>query len=312
MKFYNTIESYNGTEKTVVTLGKFDGFHRGHQRLIKKSQELAVDGLKSLVLSFHMSKYKRCKGFECYEIMDTQEKIEFLDDKVDYFIEHPFSDKLKAVTARSFVQDILIGELNAAWVVVGQGFQFGQGGEGDIKLLRELGEEFGFSVHVEGKVSYGFETISSTYVRMEIKQGRMEIVADLLDYYYGFQGFVEHGAKLGRTIGFPTLNIKVPVYKVLPPRGVYICRVHIGDEVYFGMCNLGTKPTVSEGGRDALEVHVLDYDKDTYGQYVRVDLLQYLRMEQKFNSVGELRRQIEIDLSEVRRYISNKRRYLQK
>lgn len=312
MKFYNTIESYEGNKKLVVTLGKFDGFHRGHQKLLKKLQELAVDGVESLVLSINMSSYKRNKGFECYEIMDSKEKQDFLEGKVDHFIEFPFTDELRTISARKFVEDILVKKLNVAWVVVGQGFQFGQDGDGNIKLLRELGEEFGFGVEVESKLSYGFETVSSTYARMEIKQGRMEIVSDLLDYYYGFYGVVEHGAKLGRTIGFPTLNLKVPEHKVLPSRGVYICRVHIGDKMYFGMGNIGTKPTVTDSGIDTLEVHVLDYNEDTYGQCVKVDFLHHLRMEQKFSSVGELSRQIQVDLNEVRRYISNKRRYLEK
>lgn len=307
MKFFENFESYNENDKTIITLGKFDGFHRGHQKLLQKAKELAKDELKLLVVSFDMSRYKRSKGYECHETMNRAEKIEFLKDKVDYFIEFPFTDEFKGISARKFVKDTLVKKLNVAAVVVGQGFQFGEGGHGNIRLLRELGDEFGFEVYVEGKLSYGFETISSTYVRMEIKQGRMEIVSDLLDYNYSIYGEVVHGKKIGRTIGFPTLNIKVPENKVLPPRGVYICRVTIDDNSYFAMSNLGTKPTVSEKNEDILEVHVLDYNEDTYGKYVKVELLRHLRMEQKFGNINELSRQIEIDLSEVKRFISENR-----
>lgn len=312
MKFFEDFESYNEKEKTVIMLGKFDGLHRGHQKLLKKANELAEGELKSLVLSFQMSTYKRSKGYECHEIMSTEEKKAFLQGKVDYFIEHPFTDELKATSAREFVKNILVDKLHVSAVVVGQGFQFGKEGAGNIGILRELGEEFGFVVYVEGKLSYGFETISSTYVRMEIKQGRMEIVSDLLDYNYSIQGVVEHGAKVGRTIGFPTLNIKIPENKVMPPRGVYISRVYIGDAIYFGMSNLGTKPTVSDKNQEMLEVYVLDYNQDTYGQHIRVEFLRHLRMEQKFNDIKELSRQIKIDLCEVKRYIATHGRYLLK
>lgn len=305
MKFYNSIEEYNNNGNTIVTLGKFDGFHRGHQRLLDKVKELKDGELKTLVLSINLVAYKVSRGYECAEIMNSHEKAQFLEDKVDYFLELQFTKSLKEMGAEEFVEQILVNKLKVKHLVVGQGFQFGVGGEGNIYLLRELAKKYGFELHVVGKLGYGFETISSTYVRMEIKQGRMEIVSDLLGYHYGVVGVVEHGKKLGRTIGFPTLNIPLPEGKVIPPRGVYICRVYIDDVPYFGMGNLGVKPTVSQDKKENLEVHVLKYSGDAYGKRVQIQFLHHLRMEQKFDSIGKLTSQIKLDLAEVNRYISN-------
>lgn len=305
MKFYDDIDNYNENKRTVLTLGKFDGFHRGHQRLIQKVLELKTEELKSLVLSINLNEYKMEQGYEIHEIMDTQEKIDFLENKVDYYMECQFTDELRNTTALEFVEKTLVEKFKVAHLVVGQGFQFGAGGEGNITFLREMALKYNFQLHVVNKLSYGFESISSTFVRMEVKQGRMEIVNDLLGYNYGIQGEVIHGAKLGRSIGFPTLNIQVPKLKVMPPRGVYICSIVIDGNRYYGMGNLGCKPTVSTSVEDLLEVHVLDYDEDTYGKVVKVEFIKYLRIEQKFEDLNKLMQQIRIDLAETERYIFN-------
>lgn len=304
MKFYRGLEKFNYKGNTVITLGKFDGFHRGHQKLLKKVRELSTADIKSLVLSFNISAYKIAQGYECPEIMSIQDKCKFLEGKVDYLIEYQFTDSLRQMEAIEFVEKVLVNRLGVKHIVVGQGFQFGKGGGGNIALLRTLGEEYGFEVHVVDKLSYGFETISSTYVRMEINQGRMEIVSDLLDYNYAIEGIVEHGAKIGRTIGFPTLNVRIPDNKMVPPRGVYICKVFIDEKMYYAMSNLGTKPTVSDGEIDLLEVHVLDYDDNAYGKFVKVEFLHRLRMEKKFENLAMLTGQIEMDLLETKRFVN--------
>lgn len=287
MKYITGIGSYHGTKKTAVTMGKFDGLHRGHQKLVDKIRSYASDECDSVLCAFDMHRDA---------IMTNRERREHLEGKIDWLIDCPFTETLRNMEAEDFIRDILCAGLNAAHIVVGRDFVFGHNKRGSVEMLERYAPRYGYTVDVVEKERYGDMIISSTYIRDALAQGDVRLAEQLLGYPYELTGPVCHGKQLGRTLGFPTMNVEPEAQKILPRYGVYACRVKIDGEWYNGVGNAGVKPTVTDERRRLFEVYVYGYEGDAYGKEVTVRFCGFERPEVKFGSVEELREQVMKDM----------------
>ena len=272
-----------------VTLGKFDGVHRGHRALMDRvcayaegSREKPVRVMFSLLIAQKM-------------LLTRSERRTVIEKAgMDVLIECPFEDSVMNMEAEDFVRDILRDRLHAVHVVVGADYHFGHERRGDVELLRKMGEQEGFTVEILPKVRDEGGDISCTRIRRLLQDGDMERVREMLGFSFFVDGTVTHGREIGRKIGFPTANIIPGNEKLLPPNGVYFVRGHVDGEVCGGVTNIGVKPTVS-GTELGIETCLFDCSKDLYGKQLRVELLHFARPEKKFDSIEELANQIERD-----------------
>ncbi len=287
MKYITGIQSYHGTKKTAVTMGKFDGLHRGNQKLVDKIREYASDDCESVLCAFDMHRDA---------IMTNRERREHLEGKIDWLIDCPFTKDLKNMEAEDFIRDILCGKLGAAHIAVGRDFVFGHDKRGSVKMLEAFAGEYGYTLDVLEKERYHDIVISSTYIRDALAQGDVELAEKLLGYPYELTGIVQHGQQLGRTLGFPTMNIEPEAQKIMPRYGVYACRVKIDGKWYNGVGNAGVKPTVTDERRRLLEVYVYGYEGDAYGKEVTARFCGFERPEVKFGSMDELKEQVMKDM----------------
>ncbi len=290
------------TNPSVVTLGKFDGVHRGHQALINKvldvSSQSAETGekLDAVVFSICVSPVT---------ILTKAERRELLASwGVESLIECPFIPAIITMEAEDFVRKVLVERLHVKAVVVGMDYRFGYGRRGNVDLLRKMGQELGFTVTSISKVKDGPEDISSTRIRAALAEGDMETVNLLLGYSFFINGSIIHGRRIGRTIGFPTTNLIPGMGKLLPPNGVYAVRSVVGGQDYYGVTNIGTKPTV-DGRFVGVETYLYDCAEDLYGEEQKVELLHFLRPERKFPSIAALKEQILADREEGREYFAS-------
>lgn len=288
MEYITGIEQYNGKGKTAVTLGKFDGLHKGHQKLIEKICSYSNKDCKSVLCAFDMHREA---------LMTKRERREYLDGKIDFLIEYPFTKELREMEAEVFIERILCKKLHASHIVVGSDFAFGYGKRGSIEMLEKFSAKKGYTLDVIEKERYDKAVISSTYIREALSQGDMDLAAALLGYPYAVTGIVQHGRQLGRTLGFPTMNIEPEQEKILPRFGVYACRIKMDGRWYNGVGNVGVKPTVTEEHKRLVEVFVYAYEGDAYGKEITVQFCGFERPETKFSSIDELREQVMQDLS---------------
>ncbi len=301
MQIISATTNLNIEGKTAVAIGKFDGVHLGHRKLLKYILEQKKDGLKCVVFTFDPSPEEFFTGHTVRQLFTRQEKrTEFEKLGIDILIEFPLTNETAATEPESFVRGILVDELHASYIAAGTDVTFGAGGRGDQHLLRSLSGELHYELELIDKVRLDGAEVSSTRVRNEVADGNMAMAERLLGSYYSVSGIVEHGRHIGHTIGIPTVNILPPEDKLLPPYGVYASKVHLGKEVYDGMTNIGRKPTISEKEKVGVETYIYDYDGDAYGQFITVELLRFVRPEMKFDSLDMLRTQIESDLKESR------------
>ena len=295
MKYITGIESYSGQKRSAVTLGKFDGLHLGHQKLIDKIISYASDECESIVCAFDMHRDS---------LMTGRERREHLEPKVDWLIDQPFTKSLREMEAEEFIDRILYKVLRAAHIVVGTDFSFGYGKRGNAALLQEMADQYGYTVDVIEKERYLGTVISSTYIKDALAQGDVKLAERLLGYPYEMTGIVRHGKQLGRTLGFPTMNIEPEKKKILPRFGVYACRVRIDGKWYDAVGNAGIKPTVTDEQRRLLEVFVYGYDGDAYGKEITAQFCEFERPETKFGSVEELKNNVMRDMRYGERYFA--------
>lgn len=296
MKELSSFEAYKSTQKTAVTLGKFDGLHKGHQKLIQKICGYASEEIQSVVCAFDMSKD---------ELMTKDERRHHLDGVVDYLIDCPFTKELREMEAEEFIRKILIETLHAAYIVVGSDFMFGHHKRGTAKMLEEYAPVYGYHVDIIEKEKFEGEVISSTYIKEVMKEGKISLVNQLLGYPYQMTGTVEHGRQLGRTLGFPTMNVAPEEKKIMPRYGVYVCKIQVDGAWYYGIGNVGVKPTVDENAKVLAEVFAFDYEGDAYGKQVTVAFCEFVRPEMKFASIEELKNRVDADIVYGRSYVTN-------
>lgn len=283
-------------EKTAAALGKFDGIHRGHQKLLEEILEQKKKGLKAVIFTFDPSPATLFQKSKVKELSTKKEKEALFEEMgVDILIEFPLNEKTAAMSAEDFIEDVLVKKMNVGFIAAGTDLSFGYQGAGNAKLLKTFSEEYGFQVEIIDKVCHEGREISSSYVREEIEKGNMELAAALIGKTYSISGVVEHGNRIGRTLGFPTVNLLPEKEKLLPPCGVYFSKVFVDKEVYDGVTNIGYKPTVSEESRIGVETFIYDFEKDVYGKEITVSLEHFRRSEQKFSDLEQLKAQVDAD-----------------
>lgn len=292
-------------ENTAVALGKFEGIHRGHQLLLDEIQKQKENGLKSVVFTFDMPPKSVLAGDPVYrQIYTKAERRRYLErQQIDILIEHPFTKEFASLSPEDFIREVLIKKAGAKVVVVGTDFHFGKKRSGDTSHLKALEEALGYRLIVLHKLCDAEGDISSTRIRALLEKGNMERAGELLGRPYSVCGPVVHGKELGRTIQIPTINQIVPEHKLIPPNGVYVSRVQIGEKQYYGITNIGVKPTVEDNAVQGVETHIFDFDQNVYGQEIEVELLHYRRPEMKFTSVEKLKSQMMQDIQFGKEFI---------
>ena len=293
MQYIKGITQYHSKKRTALTLGKFDGLHRGHQKLIERI---------NLYTSQHQEVNRVLVAFDIDRemLLTIEERNSRLQGQMDVLLLCPFTKEMRTKTAEAFIKDIIVEQLQTVYLVVGDDFRFGHQRAGTPEMMKEYGESYGFQVEIVAPEMDRGESISSSRIRKELEKGEMQSVNRLLGFDYSLEGIVTYGRQLGRTLGFPTLNIVPPAYKKLPPFGVYACLVEIKGEWQVGICNLGTRPTIEESTVVLAEAHLLDYYDNAYECPAKICLREFLRSEMAFSSVAELKVQIEKDVQQVR------------
>lgn len=285
--------------RCAVTLGKFDGIHRGHRKLIQTILDRKSEyGELAVVMAFVSDRQT---------ILTSEERRILLEKMgVDVLLECPLNDQMKHMKADVFIRQILKGDLQASCVVVGEDFRFGHERKGTPQLLEKAGEKYEYDTILVPKEMEGSRKISSTYIREELKKGNMEKVRELLGNPFFAVGTVTHGRGMGHRDFFPTANIIPPKQKLLPPNGVYVTVSHFDGTDYPGITNIGYKPTVGEAFL-GIETNLFDCDLDLYGQNCTVDFYKFIRPEQKFASFEALKAQIRKDIEAGKAYFQEEK-----
>ena len=289
---------------SVVTIGNFDGVHRGHQQVLACLREAGARlGLPSVVMLFEPHPIEFFAPEKApVRLMSLREKLSALGrEAVDHVLMVRFDAAFAALPAAAFVRDILVDRLHARFVSVGDDFRFGTGRQGDFQLLRQMGAELGFEVAHQPTFALSGERVSSTRIRAALEKPDLALAQSLLGHPFCFMGRVIHGQKRGRQLGFPTLNVN-PRRSRMPVSGVFAVRVDIaetGEQGLPGVANVGVRPTV-DGLRPSVEVHLFDWSKMVYGAHITVKLIDFIRAEQRFDSLDALRAQIEQDARRAR------------
>jgi riboflavin kinase / FMN adenylyltransferase len=298
-----------GCARPVVALGKFDGVHRGHAKLLATVLRLARrDRAPAMAVTFDVHPDSLLRPHQVPPVLTTiAEKTAAIEAAgIDCLLYLEFTPAFARLSALEFARDFLGGHIGARMVLAGENFRFGRNRGGDTRMLRRWGERFGFGFRAVPQATVGGEPVSSTRVRRVIAAGEMRLAAALLGRPYSIEGEVDHGLSRGRELGAPTANLRLPG-KLLPPDGVYIARAAIdGGPALPTIVNLGTSPTFGPGER-RLEVHFLGFSGDLYGRRVRVFFERYLRHETRFPSTQALVRQIRLDIARAERHFRSAR-----
>jgi len=307
MKLIAGTTDFKIEEGCAVAVGKFDGIHRGHKRLLKEIFDAKKLGLKTAVFTFDPSPAVFFQGSEVKELMTREEKrIAFEKMGVDYLVEYPFCRETAAVSPEDYVNHFLLDKMNARFIAAGEDVSFGNRGAGNADLLRSIAESRGVQVRIITKLCHNGRDISSTYVRSEVEAGNMELVTKLLDEPFFISGRVERGNRIGHKLGMPTVNLHPETAKIMPPGGVYFSTVTYGEQTFYGVTNIGYKPTVEapDGNTNRLgvETYIYDFDEDIYEKDIVVHLYHYERGEKKFESLDALKDAIAADVKKGKEY----------
>lgn len=291
MKIHDSAHTFTSHKGTVVTIGTFDGVHLGHRKIITRLNESArANGWESCVLTFfphpRMVLQKEAEIKLIHTIDERAKLLESLD--LDHLIIHPFTLDFSRYHAETFVEEILVNSLNAKKVIIGYDHRFGRNRNADITDLKSYGQKLGFAVEEISKQELEDVAISSTKIRKALDAGDLQRANEYLEKPFSLYGNVVQGKSIGRTIGYPTANLKVDeAYKMIPAQGVYIVRSEIDGKRVYGMMNIGTNPTV--GGRDqSIETFFFDFNQDLYGRDLHIEMLEHIRKEKTFASVDDL------------------------
>lgn len=307
METFYTIDSYNKS-KSVITIGTFDGVHIGHKKILEKIIQNAKESdCKSVVLTFFPHPRMVLQEKSEIKLLNTiDEKIQLFEELgIDYLIIHPFDYKFSRLTAEEFVTTILIEKFNVQKIVIGYDHRFGRNRTANIYNLILFGQQYNFEVEQITAQEIDEIAISSTKIRVAILGGNISLANQYLGYEYSFSGTVVKGKQIGRTIGFPTANIQSKEdYKLIPKNGVYIVKSVIENQLVYGVMNIGNRPTVG-GDSQTIEAHFLNFNLDIYNKNIKIVFVEFIREEVKFNSLDDLKIQINKDKLFAINYISN-------
>lgn len=286
---------------TAVAIGKFDGVHLGHRRLLEEILGRKKNGLAACVFTFDPTPAVLFGLSDGKELTTREEKRRLFERLgIDILIEFPLTKETAATEPERFVTEILAKQMNTRFVAAGEDLSFGKNGAGDAVLLEKMAPQLGFCVQTIEKIEVNGIEVSSTYIRKLVEEGRMEEAEEMLGMPYTLVGCVEHGNHIGHTLGFPTVNLLPPAGKLLPPNGVYYATVRYNGKVYKAISNVGTKPTVSAEKVMGVESYLYDFDQDIYGQEIEVALKSFRRPERRFGSLEELKSQLDLDIADGR------------
>uniref|UniRef100_UPI0039A73F73 bifunctional riboflavin kinase/FAD synthetase n=1 Tax=Ornithobacterium rhinotracheale TaxID=28251 RepID=UPI0039A73F73 len=299
MKIVEGIQPIAETEKLVLTIGMFDGVHKGHQSIINQLNERAktINGHSALLtLSPHPRRVLQPEE-EFKLLSPLEEKIQLLERyNLDYLIIQPFDFNFSRTSSLDFVRDSLVNQLNIHTLIIGHDHQFGRNRAGDFQQLQELSSLYNFDLKQLSAIEENATPISSTKVRNALKEGNVAYVSQALGRPYTLAGTVIHGDKIGRTLGFPTVNLAVNDEKLIPKNGVYGVNILINGEKFQGLMNIGIRPTI-QGKNQRIEVFIFNFERNLYEEKLSVEILCRIRDEQKFGSLEELKKQIARDVS---------------
>lgn len=300
LKVYTDISEFQGVKNPVLTTGTFDGVHYGHQKIIDRLQSVASKSHgETVLLTFHP--HPRMVLFpddEGLKLLSTrEEKIKRLEEAgLDHLIIYPFSRKFSRLSATEYVRDLLVNKIGVKTLVIGYDHQFGRNREGNFQQLEELGEVYDFALEEIPAQELDDVKISSTKIRKALFEGDVRTASKYLGHQYKVSGIVVKGRQIGREIGFPTANISVQDrYKLIPGNGVYAVLVKVNKQRHQGMLNIGFRPTVGGLLKPTMEVNIFEFNEDIYGNFIGIEFVKRLRDEIKFDSVDELKRQLELD-----------------
>ena len=291
-----------------VSLGNFDGVHKGHQKLMKENIKISKSkNLTPSVLLFKENTKNILNGEREY-LTSLEDKIEILKKLgIECFCLLEFSDKFKNLSPYEFIEEILYKKLNTKYVIVGDNYRFGKMAKGDIKTLKKYEEDFAYKTKVVDFELDDGKIINSTDIRQMVREGKIEKANKDLGHPFKMQGKVIKGAQRGRLLNFPTANLKPSFKYVTAKSGVYFTRVNIDRDFYYALTDIGTNPTF-ENKKMKIETYIMDFSKDIYGKNISIEFLEYLRSDYKFNSPEELIGQMEKDKKTGRNLIEKYRK----
>ncbi len=306
MIVFHGLENTKIEGESAVCIGNFDGLHLGHRLIISVLKEEAkARGLKSIIMTFNPHPFKYFN--KPIKLISTPKKRmeKFYQQETDYLVIADFNEKLANLSPEQFVKEILVDKLHAKFLIVGNDYRFGAGKSGDTSLLSKLGEEYGITCMFAHKLKdMDGKDISSSRIRSLLESGNVEEAGRFLSCPYSLEGEVIHGDKLGRTFGYPTINLKAE-NEMIPAFGVYAAKVKIKDKIYNAMAYIGSRPTIDKRTELRVEANIFDFNEEIYGEYVEIILYKYIRSDIKFNSFDELIAQMGRDKEEIQLYFKN-------
>jgi len=297
-------DKFNETS-SCLAIGAFDGLHKGHQLIINQAiKEARKNNYPAAVLSFHPHPLEIIPGKNPPpSIVSRRQKISVLENLgVDYYFEQEFNLDFAQLRAEQFINDILLAKIKVSTVVVGDDFRFAHKNEGNVEILKKMGELHGYQAKIISQLHASDDRISSTRIRNLLKKGKINKAKNLLGRPYQICGEVVHGKKRGRKLGYPTANLKLETNYALPPEGVYAVIVQYNGQQYVGAANLGNNPTFNNQDI-TFEVFILDFEEDLYGKRICVDIIDFIRSEKDFASKEELIKQMEQDILYTRKLL---------
>jgi len=308
LKIIHSLSNYYHTEDTVVTIGTFDGVHIGHQKIIEQVVKTAKNlNKKSVLLTFFPHPRMVLQQNVSIELINTiDERADLLSKTgLDYLIIHPFSIEFSRISALDFVRKILVNQLHTSKLIIGYDHHFGKNREGNLEQLTEYSYLYNFEIQEIPAQDINDVAVSSTKIRKALSEKNIKTANKYLGYNFMLSGTVVNGKQLGGKIGFPTANLSIKEdYKLIPKTGVYLIRSKINSILVFGMMNIGFRPTL-DGNHQTIEVHFFDFNKNLYNQYLKIEILYFLRDEEKFDSVEKLILQLKEDQKIALNYIQN-------
>jgi riboflavin kinase/FMN adenylyltransferase len=309
MKVIRSLAEAPKDRNSVVTVGTFDGVHVAHREIIREAIRRATERKgRSVVMTFdpHPKEVLSSAKGPVQLLTTIDERVALLEGLgVDLLLVIRFTFDFSRISAEAFYKDYIVNGVGASVVVVGYDHMFGRDREGTVRELEGMGRSYGFSLVTVPPYRVDGEVVSSTRIRKALSGGEIERANAMLGRPYAMQGRVVEGDRRGATLGFPTANLQPePKSKTIPAHGVYVVRVRLGETHRFGMMNIGVRPTVREGLKETLEVHILDFQQQIYGATIDLEFLRRLRDERKFGSFAELTAQLETDREETRRFVA--------
>ncbi|EQC43562.1 bifunctional riboflavin kinase/FAD synthetase [Bacteriovorax sp. Seq25_V] len=305
MKKYDSLSEIN--EEFVLTIGNFDGVHRGHQRVLSEIKKYCANNdLKLCVMTFVPHPVQILSPRKNYLINTYKERCELLENiKVDFLVEVDFNRDISTMSPSDFMDKFILSSKKIKKFYVGHDFAFGANKSGDYKFIDTYSKSHGLEIELLPRFDVEKCNVSSSRVRESILEGNVEYANELLGRDFFLSGRVVKGAGRGKTIGIPTANLQFDDVRITPKVGVYISTVNIGKQTWNSITNIGINPTFDQGEAINIETHIFDFDNDIYGDVLKVNFKKRIRDEKKFNSVNELISQIRSDIAEAKEYLES-------